>query len=254
MNSVVLFLIAFICPLAGALMGMAFRSRLPEHHLSANSTDVIKLSTGLVATQVALILSLLVSSASSFHTSVDSDYKQALAEVVQLDQYLQAYGPETRAARDMVRYVVVQNFQERWPREDFGPKVAALARGTDPLIDVERRILALSPTDAAQKWFQSQALQLCRAITELRKLIAGEEGGRSVPRPILIVVLICSAAIFASFALFVQPNPTVIVSLTVSAFAIAGAFFMIQELNTPFQGVLQLTSDPAHNILRILGQ
>lgn len=254
MNSVVLFLVAFICPIAGALIGMAFRSRLPEHHLSTNSTDVIKLSTGLVATQVALILSLLVSSASSFHTSVDSDYKQALAEVVQLDQYLQAYGPEAKSAREIVRYIVLQNFQQRWPREDFGPRVAPLAKGTDPLIEVERRILDLKPADPAQKWFQSQALQLCRAITQIRKLIASEEGGRSLPRPILIVVLVCSAAIFASFALFVQPNPTVIVSLVVSAMAIAGAFFMIQELNTPFQGLLQLPSDPAHETLKLLGQ
>ena len=254
MNSVVLALIAFVCPVAGAAVGVAFRSRLPEHHLASNSSEVIKLAMGLVATQVALILSLLVTSASGFHISVDSDYKRALADVVQLDQYLQAYGPNAQPVRDAVRQIVVQNFQQRWPREDFGPKVSALVKGTDPLIEVERRILELSPADPAQKWFQSQALQLCRAITQIRKLIATEEGGRSLPRPILFVVLICSAAIFASFTLFVEPNLTVAVALMVSALAIAGAFFMIQELNTPFSGLLQLSSYPAHDVLQTLGR
>jgi hypothetical protein len=42
--------LAFLCPLLGAAAGVAVRSRLPKHHFSRESTDVIKLATGLVAT------------------------------------------------------------------------------------------------------------------------------------------------------------------------------------------------------------
>jgi hypothetical protein len=55
MSSVLLAVLAFLCPLLGAAAGMAMRSRLPKHHLSGESTDVIKLATGLVATLVALV-------------------------------------------------------------------------------------------------------------------------------------------------------------------------------------------------------
>jgi hypothetical protein len=45
------------------LLGQAVRRRLPENHLSAESTDAVKLAMGLVATMTALPLGLLVSSA-----------------------------------------------------------------------------------------------------------------------------------------------------------------------------------------------
>jgi hypothetical protein len=252
MNSLAIFALAFLCPLAGAFVGMAFRRQLPEHHLSRESTDVIKLATGLMATLVALVLSLLVSSANSFHGTVEGEYKQALADVIQLDRYLEAYGPETRELRTLTRHIVVQTFQQRWPDDDFGPKEAARDTDREPLINLERRILGLTPTDAAQKWFQSQALQLTQRLVAVRQLLSSAASGRPLPPPILIVVLVCSAAIFASFSLFVQPNPTVVVALGVSALAVAGAVFLIVELNSPFSGLLQLSSGPAHAVLGTL--
>ena len=61
-----------------------------------------------------------------------------------------------------------------------------------------------------------------------------------------------SAAIFASFSLFVQPNPTVVVALGASALAVAAAVFLIVELNSPFGGLLQISSAPAHAALAAL--
>ncbi len=252
MNSLAIFALAFLCPVAGVFVGMAFRRRLPEHHLSHDFTDVIKLATGLMATLVALVLSLLVSSANNFRGTVESEYKQALADVIQLDRYLEAYGPDARELRILVHHIVVQTFQQRWPDDDFGPK--ELARDTDrePLIDLGRRILGLRPTDTEQKWFQSQALQLTQRLLAVRQLLSSAGSGRPLPRPILVVVMLCSAAIFASFSLFVHPNPTVVVALGVSALAVAGAVFLIVELNTPFGGLLQISSGPAHVALGTL--
>ena len=67
MNSLLVTAIVFVCLFSGALLGMALRSILPEHHLSQSSTDVIKLATGLMATLAALVLSLLISSANTSH-------------------------------------------------------------------------------------------------------------------------------------------------------------------------------------------
>src|ERR1700755_1969893 len=118
MDSIGLFFIAIACLLGGACLGMTVRRILPEHHLSRDSTDVIKLATGLMATLVALVLSLLVSSANSFHGTVDSEYKHALADVIQLNRYLAAYGSEARELSTLARHIVVQTFQQRWPDDD----------------------------------------------------------------------------------------------------------------------------------------
>ncbi len=50
--------IVFACVFGGALLGVFVRSVLPEHHLSAESKDVVKLGMGLVATMAALVLGL----------------------------------------------------------------------------------------------------------------------------------------------------------------------------------------------------
>src|SRR5262245_41326785 len=154
--SVVLFALAFLCPLVGAGIGIVLRGHLPEHHLSSSSTDVIKLGTGLMATLVALTLGLLISSASSYRSTVQTEYKQALADIIQLDEYLWSYGPEAGSVRQHVRRVLLRIFQERWPDDDFEPKEPSTGAEKHPIVGIQRQILALEPTDATQKWFQAQ--------------------------------------------------------------------------------------------------
>jgi hypothetical protein len=117
MSSLATAAIVLACLLAGVLIGMALRARLPQHHLSQESTDVIKLATGLMATLAALVLGLLISSANADHNIVKSEFKQTLASTVLLDRYLAAYGPGTQEARALIRHVVVRTLQTRWPGE-----------------------------------------------------------------------------------------------------------------------------------------
>jgi len=52
---------------------------LPDHHLSAESKEVVKLGMGLVGTMAALILGLLVASAKSSFDAQSSELTQASA-------------------------------------------------------------------------------------------------------------------------------------------------------------------------------
>src|SRR5215471_16212288 len=122
MDSLWIAAIVMACLLAGALLGTAVRARLPEHHLSQDSIDVIKLATGLMATLAALVLGLLISSANTTRGTVTSEFDQGLADAAQIDHYLVAYGPETREARDILRRGLAAALKARWPGEDFGPR------------------------------------------------------------------------------------------------------------------------------------
>jgi hypothetical protein len=246
--------LALVCPLAGAAIGMALRRHLPKHHLGADSIDVIKLTTGLMATLVALVLSLLVSSGNTLRSGVENEYKQALAGIVQLDECLDAYGLETRDIRSIVRDVVGRSFQQHWQHEDFGPAKASDATGLAAMIDVQRRILSLEPRDAAQKWFQSQAVQLSHDVVRVTQLLSSDQSATNPPRPVLIFVLLCSALIFAIFSLFVEPNATVIAGFMASALTIAAGIFLIIELNSPFGGILEVSSVPARAVYDALGR
>jgi hypothetical protein len=254
--SLVLFALAFLCPLVGAGIGIALRRRLPQHHLSSASTDVIKLGAGLMATLVALTLSLLISSANTYRSRIQTEYKQVLADLIQLDECLRAYGPEAGGVRQHIRRVLLRIFEERWPDDDFEPKEPLTGAEKRPIVDVQRQILALQPTDATQKWFQAQALQVSTGLAHLRLLMLSQEAGTLTEPllPVFALIFLASIAIFGGFSLFVQPNATVVVMLTLAALAIGGATFLIVELNAPFQGLLQISSRGAHAAWQMLAE
>jgi len=95
-------LIAFVCIFGGALLGLFLRTLLPEHHLRDDSRDALKLGAGLIATLVALVLGLLVSSAKSSFDAMNSGLTELGAKVILLDRILAQYGPETMEARGLV--------------------------------------------------------------------------------------------------------------------------------------------------------
>jgi len=254
MSAIGLAFLAFLVALSGAGLGLAFRDRLPAHHLSRDSTDVIKLATGLMATLVALVLSLLISSANSFRLEVEGEYRRALANVGELDQRLRAYGPQTGEIRGLLRQTVAEAAHRRWPDEQFGPAPAGAPDTKDALIDLERRIVRLRPADDEQKWFQAQALQLVNSLVQIQQLMSDQARSSSQPIPVLLAVAFCAAVIFANFGLFAQPNPTMIGALAVAALAVAGSVFLILELGTPFSGLLQITSAPVKTLLEALGR
>src|SRR5499426_2969262 len=95
MSPLTLSVIALACILAGALVGMFLRNRLPEQHLGSDARDVVRLGAGLIGTIDALVLGLLIASAkTSFDTQVNQ-VKQLTADVILLDQLLAQYGPES---------------------------------------------------------------------------------------------------------------------------------------------------------------
>jgi hypothetical protein len=68
-NNALTSLIVLLALVGVVLLGRTLRRRLPEHHLSADSKDAVKLAMGLVATMTALLLGLLVSSAKGTYHS-----------------------------------------------------------------------------------------------------------------------------------------------------------------------------------------
>jgi hypothetical protein len=71
--------------------------------------------------------------------------------------------------------------------------------------------------------------------------------------PILIVLIVWTTAIFIGFGIFVRMNLTVITALFISALAVAAAIFLILELNSPFTGLIYVSSASSHALLEVLG-
>ena len=242
----------FACVFGGALLGMCFRSVLPENHLTQDSKDVVKLGMGLLATMAALVLGLLIASAKTAFDAQNNEFKQAAANIVLLDRTLAHYGPETKQTRDLIRRTVVFRLAVTWP-EDSTPSRLDTPETTPTVETVEAGIRELSPNTDGQRWLQSRALQIIGDLQQTRWLLFGGAAD-SIPMPFLLVLVFWITVIFVSFGLFAPPNGTVVSVLLICALSIAASIVLVVQLGRPFEGILKISSAPLRYTLSHLGQ
>jgi hypothetical protein len=241
--------IIFFCVFGSAMFGMWLHDVLPEHHLNNDSKDVVKLGVGLIGTMTALLLGLLVASAKSSYDARSSELNQVAANTILLDRLLAHYGTETGEIRGMLKFGVAQWIDQVW---SAGPEGGAWNSQTRREIIFDK-IQGLTPRTDVQRTLQSQAISIAISVGQTRWLLF-EQGGSSISATFLVVVVFWLSILFISFGLFAPRNGTVIVTLLVSAMAVAGAIFLVLELDRPFSGLVQISSAPLRNALALLGR
>jgi hypothetical protein len=251
MNSIAIRLIVFACVFGGALFGMFLRGVLPEHQLSADSKDTVRMGMGLIGTLTALVLGLLIASAKSYYDTQSSELTEMSAKIVLLDRVMVHYGPETKELRDLLQSAVARMLDGLWPK---GPglhsQTEPMAAGGEILYD---KIQELSPKNDTQRSLQAQALNMGIDIGKMRWMMF-EQAGSFISIPLLAVLVFWLATIFTSFGLFAPRNAIALATLFVCALSVSGAIFLILEMYSPFQGLMQISNAPLRNALAHLGQ
>jgi hypothetical protein len=251
MNPITGGVIVFVCVFGGALLGMVLHKVLPEAHLQSNSTDVVKLATGLVVTMTGLVLGMLVSSGLTFYNLQKTELMQVCAKAILVDRVLGEYGPETQNARIELRGAIVVTMHHIWP--DDKSQQADL-KPLKNFSKMYQEVEALTPKDDQQRAHKAEALSLATQLYETHWLMFIGLQGNSISGPLLSIVVCWLTIIFLSFGLLAQRNVTVIVTLIVAALAVSAAIFIIREMYDPFGGVFRLTPGPVLNVLSEIGQ
>ena len=245
--------VVFVCVFAGALMGTGLRSALPQHHLSEDSKDVVKMATGLMATMSALVLGLLIASAKGAFDTQYNLLKEIASDTVLLDRVLAHYGPETKDARDKIRRGVATRLDAIWP-EDRSPGAAVDGSDTSLAAEaVDDEIRELTPKNEFQHDLQMRALQIDGDALHTRWLLFGGAGS-AIQTPFLVVLVFWVTVIFVTFGLFAPRNGTVTMVLLITAVSVSCAIFLILELGTPLDGMLKMSSAPLRFTLEHLGK
>ncbi len=253
MTAIGIALLVFACTFLGALVGMRMRAALPEQHLSDASKDVIHLCMGLIATMTALILGLVTASAKGTYDDQATAVRTAAANVLTLDRTLARFGPETKPLREDLRRALTAAVEMIWKGEPGNATPATHDDRTTAVEKIEQGILDLSPQNDSQRWLQSQALGLVSDVLKARWLsFAG--AGTAVPTAFLAVIVFWLTVLFWSFGLFALRNGMVIGVLLLSTTSVAASVFLILEMQSPFAGVMQISSAPLQFALAHLGQ
>ena len=252
MSPIGIALFAFACILGGAASGLIVGSRLPEHHLASESKDVVRLSMAMIATLTALVLGLVTASAKSAFDAEDAAIKNTAAAVLSLDRMLADYGPEAKGVRDNLQRALTERVAATWP-DDVHVNVVRAPVGTSPSEVIVREILGLTPQTDAQQWYKARALDLSDGILKARWIVFG--GSESAVPTMFLVVIICwLTVLFGSFGLFAPFNATVSGSLLICSLSVAASIFLILEMNTPFSGVMKISSAPMQYALAHIDQ
>jgi hypothetical protein len=226
-----------------ALFGMLVGRILPQHHLTDQTKGVITVSTGVIGTLTALVLGLLIAAASSSFNTKNQEVVLIAADVIQMDHLLRRYGPEAESSRDLLHRYTAMKTEDLFPEGVTklpnlrNPRTVAL------LEELQDRLVALDASNANQRWLQSQALQLVSSIGGARWLLV-EQSTIGIAVPLLVLVVFWLCLLFFSFALFAPRNATVTTALFICALAAAAAIEMTLEFNTPFRGIMRISSKP----------
>lgn len=255
MSSIEISLIVFACVFAGALLGLFLRTVLPEHHLRRESRDlVMNIVVGLMAVMAALVLGLLIAAAQDSFREEQREITKVSSEIIFLDRILAQYGPETKEVRDLLLSAVGRAVNQMWPDEISNPtQLDATPSNLGFLIG---KIQALSPQNETQRSLKDEALDLVFDLEKTRLFLFAEQV-KSIPVPFLIVLALLVfwfTTIFFGFGLFAPSNLTVITILFVSTVWVSSAFFLLIELNRPFEGLIHIPREPMREVLKQLGK
>jgi hypothetical protein len=152
-----------------------------------------------------------------------------------------------------MREVVQASVERLWP-SGGGLKegMAALERGTG-LDDVQDMIERLIPKDDVHGAVRTQALQACNDLLQSRWLTI-ERAQTALPAPLLMLLIFWLTVLFTSFGLLAPRNVTTVSCLFVCAVSMAGALFLLMEMNHPFEGIIQVSPAPLMKALWVVGR
>jgi hypothetical protein len=202
----------FACVFGGAVLGMYVSPLLPVHQQSSESKDIVRLGMGLVATTVAVVLGLLISSAKSFYDTQCNEVTQLAANIVMLDRSLAHYGPDAADARAALRTALGNQLDSPVSRDRSSKAYSTIKSGARVGEGSIDKIQELSPKNDNQRSLKAQTLSMAFQIGQTRWLMF-EQNTVPVPRLLLAMLILWLIVLFLSFGIFAPRNLMVLTGL-----------------------------------------
>jgi hypothetical protein len=247
-SSVVLVLI-----LASAALGSHVRARLADHHFSEDSLAAMRIAVDLVATLSALVLSLLIPSGKSSLDLVNSALQHNSVAMIQLDRTLSRFGPSAHGLR-----ADIKNNYAQWISFLFSNKTGTTAEAESRKIlsstyDIQGRIFALQTAGLSNDKLRDHAMQLWDDIFAGRWLALEHRRG-SIPPPLIAVLVGWLTVIFGIFGFSAPRNWSMCVVFLLCAVSATTAVYVVLDLDTPFQGMVNASNTPMMDALKFMGR
>lgn len=225
--------------LLGMAAGVLLRHKLPERYFSDKTADTVKLSAGVIATLAALTLGLLIASAKSSYDARVTQIRQIAANLILSDRLLTLYGGDAaQQARVKLRATIPPVIDQIWTESaSTAPRRAFHAAAETE--DYVAALYALSPQTEIQRALRERIVQTSLELARSRLALFSQMNAL-LPPPLLIVLAFWFAVLFAAYTMYAEINAVSIIALTICAASVAGAMFLMFQMNNPFTGIMAI--------------
>ena len=252
-------LVVLVLLCASAAVGFYVRPRLSETHISAESTDLIRLIVGMLVTFAALVLGLLTTSVKDAFDTATQHRGQFAAQLTELDQCLRNYGPLTEPIRRELQSYTAAVIISTWPSEPppsgvNHPDTTGMPRVGESetlgrmLNQADLEIRRLPSTDAVQERLALDCSLDLRNLIKQRWVLIEEAHG-SISQPFFRVLVFWLMVVFASFGLNARRNSMVLVAVAMCAICLTSAIFVILDMDLPYGGLFGISSQTMRDAL-----
>jgi hypothetical protein len=228
-----------IVSLIGILLGVYLRHNLPKRYFESGTSDTVKLATGVIATLAALTLGLLIASSKSAYDARVTQLRQIASGLILSDRLLTLYGGEAaQAARVKLRETIPPVVNQIWSENATGaPKESfhSAAQSEEFL----NALYALNPQTEIQRALRARIVQSSLDLAHARLALFVQKDAL-LPPPLLIVLAFWFAALFAAYSMYAEINVVTISALFICAASVAGAMFLLFQMNNPFSGIMAI--------------
>jgi hypothetical protein len=240
--------VAFAIIFGGGMLGLLLGKVMPEEYRGEATRSIVQTATAMVSLSAALVLGLLVATSKNKFDTNNKQTEEFAANLMSLDRELVSYGPESSDIRSLLQDYTVAKISTIWPR-DAGPKPGLDGPPAWQLLEsVQQRLRDLSPQSTSERLAATNALQIAAALTKTTWLQTAQESDH-LPQPFILLLILWLFVLFISFGLFAPRNALVVVALVVCALSIASAVALIVDMDSPFKGIIFISSQPMQKAL-----
>jgi hypothetical protein len=241
MSIVLVSILIFAITLAAGLLGLWAHKRLPEEQKDDSARSVVGQVAGLVSLLLALVLGTLVGTSFAFFGGQKTALEGLSATIIELDQALAQYGPETKPARDRLRASAEKAYETFWGGGDADPTLLDVSNPIAAGQATRAFLATLTPTTDAQKQALASANALAGQIEHARILQSLQVASFPVSPGLIAVLAVWAIILFFGMGLFVKSNQLVLAAMTFGALCVAFAIFLILELGQPYTGIFRVS-------------
>ncbi len=240
MSIVLVSILIFAVTLVAGLLGLYAHSKMPPEQKSDSARSVVGQVAGLVSLLLALVLGTLIGTSFAFFGGQKTALEGLSAQILELDQALAQYGPETKPARDRLKQATQKAYDAFWGGGEADPALLSVENPMAAFQATKAFLASLTPTTDAQKQALASANALAGQIEHARIMMNLQVATPPVSAGLVTILVVWAVILFFGMGLFAQSNGLVLSALTFGALCVAFAVFLILELGLPYTGMFRV--------------